>query len=150
VLKSFSLAMPLPEIPDLEKRWDYFYERSIGCVGIVKDWLTQSLRKALSESSNSLNEKHLQTYAPAISKSMRMLTEAIEGEKILLESESQLEKLRHELGLKTNSNQNIKNQDFSAGQYSSPQEQSSIKRSKRRPGERNLKRDIVGGAENAV
>lgn len=35
VLKSFSVAIPIPETPDLEKRWDYFYERSIGCVGIV-------------------------------------------------------------------------------------------------------------------
>jgi len=41
VLKSFSNAMPLRETPDLEKHWEYLYERSIGCVGIVKDWLTQ-------------------------------------------------------------------------------------------------------------
>ncbi|GAB1540692.1 ATP-binding protein [Scytonema sp. NUACC21] len=148
VLKSFSIAMPLPETPDLEKRWDYFYERSIGCVGIVKDWLTQSLRKALSESSNSLNEKHLQTYAPAISKSMRMLTEAIEGENIFLSSESQVEKLRSSLGLEINSLQNTTIQAKPGDNYSSTSSKK-IKNNKRRPGERNLNRDIVGGGENA-
>ncbi|MFB2917886.1 ATP-binding protein [Aerosakkonema funiforme] len=55
VLKSFACQMPLAEEPDLELHWEYFYERSIGCVGIVKDWLTQALRKALdAEASTGL------------------------------------------------------------------------------------------------
>jgi energy-coupling factor transporter ATP-binding protein EcfA2 len=146
VLKSFSLAMPLQETPDLEKRWEYFYERSIGCVGIVKDWLTQSLIKAISESSNCLSDKHLQNYAPTVSKSVRMLTEAIEGENILIEDESQLEKLRSSLGLQSLSNQNLtekNNQDFN---HSSADSEVKNKGRKHRPGERNPKRDIVGGA----
>ncbi len=145
VLKSFSLAMPLPETPDLEKRWDYFYERSIGCVGIVKDWLTQSLRKALSESSNSLKDKYLQTYAPSVSKSVRMLTEAIEGENILLESESQVEKLRASLGLQIHLSQNLNQSDKSDNNYSSKDSKTKTNHKKRRPGERNPKRDVVGG-----
>ena len=145
VLKSFSLAIPLPETPDLEKRWDYFYERSIGCVGIVKDWLTQSLRKALSESSNSLKDKYLQTYAPSVSKSVRMLTEAIEGENILLESESQVEKLRASLGLQIHLSQNLNQSDKSDNNYSSKDSKTKTNHKKRRPGERNPKRDVVGG-----
>lgn len=148
VLKSFSVAMPLPETPDLEKRWDYFYERSIGCVGIVKDWLTQSLRKALSESSKSLSEKHLQAYAPAVSKSIRMLTEAIEGENILLSGENQVEKLRSSLGLAVSTNQNITNQEqLSHNNLSTTEVKNNQK--KRRPGERKINRDIVGGGGNA-
>jgi len=146
VLKSFSVAIPILETPDLEKRWDYFYERSIGCVGIVKDWLTQSLRKALSESSNSLKDKYIQTYAPSVSKSVRMLTEAIEGENILLESESQVEKLRASLGLNNHSHQNLNQSDKSENNYSSNDSQTKTNRKKRRrPGERNPKRDAVGG-----
>lgn len=145
VLKSFSIAIPLPETPDLEKNWDYFYERSIGCVGIVKDWLTQSLRKALSESSNYLLDKYLQTYAPSVSKSMRMLTEAIEGENILLEGESQVEKLRSQLGLQTNYHHNFSLNDEVADNHSSADSATKIKRKKHYPGERNPKRDIVGG-----
>lgn len=149
VLKSFALAMPLRETPDLEKYWDYFYERSIGCVGIVKDWLTQSLRKALSESSESLKYKHLQTYAPAVSKSVQMLAEAIQGENILLEDDSQVKNLRSELGLKINSKPSITINDELNTNNSSTDSQTKSKKKKRRPGERNLKRDIVVGAENA-
>ena len=46
VLKSFGEKMPLDTPPELEQHWEYFYERSIGCVGILKDWLTQAYRKA--------------------------------------------------------------------------------------------------------
>ena len=145
VLKSFSVAIPIPEIPDLEKRWDYFYERSIGCVGIVKDWLTQSLRKALSESSNSLKDKYIQAYAPSVSKSVRMLTEAIEGENILLESESQVEKLRASLGLNNQYNQNSNQSDKSKNNPDCNDSKTKTNRKKRRPGERNPKRDAVGG-----
>lgn len=145
VLKSFSVAIPIPETPDLEKRWDYFYERSIGCVGIVKDWLTQSLRKALSESSNSLKDKYIQAYAPSVSKSVRMLTEAIEGENILLESESQVEKLRASLGLKNYYHQNSNQSDKSENNPDCNDSQTKTNRKKRRPGERNPKRDAVGG-----
>jgi energy-coupling factor transporter ATP-binding protein EcfA2 len=149
VLKSFSVAMPLAETPDLEKRWDYFYERSIGCVGIVKDWLTQSLRKALSESSKSLSEKHLQAYAPAVSKSVRMLAEAIEGENVLLSGENQVEKLRSSLGLTISTNQNITNQEQSSHNNLSTSAEVKNNQNKRRPGERKINRDIVGGGGNA-
>lgn len=145
VLKSFSVAIPIPETPDLEKSWDYFYERSIGCVGIVKDWLTQSLRKALSESSNSLKDKYIQAYAPSVSKSVRMLTEAIEGENILLESESQVEKLRASLGLNNQYNHNLNQSDKSENNPECNGSKTKNNRKKRRPGERNPKRDAVGG-----
>ena len=49
VLKSFGEKMTLEQTPELEIHWEYFYERSIGCVGILKDWLTQAYRKALHE-----------------------------------------------------------------------------------------------------
>lgn len=149
VLKSFALAMPLQETPDLERQWDYFYERSIGCVGIVKDWLTQSLRKALSESSKSLQDKHLQAYAPAVSKSVRMLTEAIHGENILFEEDSQVENLRSTLRLKNNYNTSLTVNDKSDQNNLSTDSEPKINRKKHRPGERTLKRDIVGGGENA-
>ncbi|MDJ0576879.1 MAG: ATP-binding protein [Xenococcaceae cyanobacterium MO_234.B1] len=46
VLKSFGEKMSLDRPTELETHWEYFYERSIGCVGILKDWLTQAYRKA--------------------------------------------------------------------------------------------------------
>lgn len=144
VLKSFACQMPLLEIPDLEQYWEYFYERSIGCVGIVKDWLTQAFRKALSEQASTLSLTQITPYAPSVSKCMQMLTEAIEGENTLLEDESELIRLRQKLGLTT-----IK---ATAGELlNSSQVNNTIsgKKRKRRPGERNPQRDEIGGAESA-
>ena len=108
-------------------------------------WLTQSLRKALSESSNSLKDKYIQAYAPSVSKSVRMLTEAIEGENILLESESQVEKLRASLGLNNQYNHNLNQSDKSKNNPDCNDSKTKTNRKKRRPGERNPKRDAVGG-----
>jgi hypothetical protein len=138
VLKSFSTAIPLLETPDLEKDWEFFYERSIGCVGIVKDWLTQALRKALSESSNTLKKSYLDSYAVSAAKCRRMLSEANQGEKTLKTDEQDLKALRQELGIKNN--QSSKNS--SKPQANNNQVKSASK--KRRPGERNPSRDIVG------
>ncbi len=43
VLYTFQQHLPFSDPPDLVSRWDYFYERSLGCVGVLKDWLTRSL-----------------------------------------------------------------------------------------------------------
>ncbi len=54
--------MTLKDTPELEIHWEYFYERSIGCVGILKDWLTQAYRQALHEEASTLSEHHWQPY----------------------------------------------------------------------------------------
>ncbi len=64
--------MALDRPPELETHWEHFYERSIGCVGILKDWLTQAYRKALDENASSLTEQHWQSYAPSVSKCLQM------------------------------------------------------------------------------
>ncbi len=43
VVWGFQLNMPLKEEPDLVSHWDYCYERSLGCVGILKNWLRNAL-----------------------------------------------------------------------------------------------------------
>jgi hypothetical protein len=78
-----------------------------------------------------------------------MLTEAIEGENILLEDENQLRKLRSSLGLQTNSHQNVTDKHQPDITHLSTDSEVKNNRKKRRPGERKPKRDIVGGGENA-
>ena len=34
---SFAQRLPFPGSPDLAADWDYLYERSVGCVGVLKD-----------------------------------------------------------------------------------------------------------------
>ncbi len=43
ILQTLGEQMPLPEPPDLIRSWEYLYERSVGCVGILKDWLVKVL-----------------------------------------------------------------------------------------------------------
>jgi hypothetical protein len=62
---SFQLNMPLPETPDLLKHSDYLYERTAGCVGILRDWLSATYTQALDEPKvTTLNLKHLEENVP--------------------------------------------------------------------------------------
>jgi rRNA-processing protein FCF1 len=81
VLKSFELAMPLQEQPDLASQWDYYYDRSVGCIGILKDWLTLALKLALDEGAEALNQAHVQKTALAVDDLLRIAKVATDGEK---------------------------------------------------------------------
>jgi hypothetical protein len=137
VLKSFSQNMIFSKTPELEKDWEYFYERSIGCVGILKDWLTQAYRKALDENASTLTIQHWQPYAPSVAKCLSMAAEAVEGEKAFQEKEGELALLRQQLGL-SGSLFSVK------GSENSPAESTSSKKRKRRPGVRSPHRDVIG------
>ena len=52
ILQTFGEQMPLPEPPDLIRYWEYLYERSIGCVGILKDWLVKGLSVAIRQAAS--------------------------------------------------------------------------------------------------
>jgi hypothetical protein len=65
---SFQLEMPFRTTPDILKYSDYLYERSLGCVGIIRNWLLQAYRSALKEDSPTLTLKHLKENAPLSAK----------------------------------------------------------------------------------
>ncbi len=65
------------------KRWEYCYVRSVGCVGILKDWLTRALASALIDHVKTLTLKMLQAHAPLFSQCEKMAVEAVEGEQML-------------------------------------------------------------------
>lgn len=48
VLANFVSQLPLDEPPDVLREWEYFYLKTAGCIGILKDWLTKCLDEALS------------------------------------------------------------------------------------------------------
>jgi len=47
VTNTFQRHLPLQKEPDLEKHYEYLLEGSVGCVGILKNWLTRALRVAV-------------------------------------------------------------------------------------------------------
>jgi hypothetical protein len=101
VLATFQIQMPLAEAPDLIGDWDYFFERSIGCVGVLKDWLTRSLALALQEGSEKLLRRHLEKRALSTAQCSQMLAEVVDGERRLIESEDARVRLRTHLGLES-------------------------------------------------
>lgn|SRR5271157_143098 len=99
VLRSLAAQIPLPEPPDLAKEWEYLYERSIGCVGVLKTWLVKTLSLVLREGRNKIELKDLESCALSVSQCEKMLSECIEGENRMNDSNDNRLRLRSRLGL---------------------------------------------------
>ncbi len=94
VLLALLKQVPLPvEIEMLMQHWVYFYERSIGCVGVLKDWLIRAVAAALYDGSEALTLEYLQDHALSLAQCERMALDATEGEQELRYAESRREPL---------------------------------------------------------
>lgn len=95
--------LPLPGESDLLSHIEYCYERSIGCVGLVKDWLTRALALAIGQGADAVSVKMLQKTAWSLDQSERMAREAVDGESGLSEREEIRDRLKQllQLGPKT-------------------------------------------------
>jgi transposase InsO family protein len=125
VISTFQRHLPLPKEPDFEKHYEYLLEGSVGCVGILKNWLTRSLRLALAESAPTLTTSHLKQGAFSASRINKIRAEAQQGERRFIEENS----LSFQLESSKGSNHHSVNK-------------SSSKRV--RVGQRSPKRDTVG------
>jgi energy-coupling factor transporter ATP-binding protein EcfA2 len=74
-LQTFERHLPLAKTPDLVKEWDYFYERCIGCIGVLKDWLTRVLVKALDNGGRTLTIEEIQRQALSVAQCTQMLAD---------------------------------------------------------------------------
>jgi len=99
VVRSFEQQLPLSQPPDLVRDWEYLYERSIGCVGVLKDWLVRALTGVFRRNATVLTIQDLQAHALSVSQCEKMLSEALEGEVSLLEGAQECNRLRTRLGL---------------------------------------------------
>ncbi len=134
IVHSFAQRLPFAEPPDLAGDWEYLYERSIGCVGVLKDWLVRGLAQVLHRRKTSLTRKDLEPHALSVSQCERMLSEAIEGELRLQESAEERGRLRVGLGL------TVSHAADSCGSKYDRLE----RRERARPGQRRPRRDRVG------
>jgi hypothetical protein len=99
VLRTFQQHLPFREPTDLVADWEYLFERSLGCIGTLKDWLTHSLSWALEKNQSTLTLSDLQEREPSVAQAGRSLEEILEGEKNLKKENGQHLKLREALGL---------------------------------------------------
>ena len=98
VVLTFQQQLPPEQSIDLLGIWDFLYERSLGCVGVLKDWMTRSL-SASYRTGGHLNRAVLERTALSIAQCEKILAEAREGENRLIESHESTSRLRTLLGL---------------------------------------------------
>jgi hypothetical protein len=142
VLWSFQRNLPLEEEPDLLHHWKYYYERTIGCVGVLKDWLTRALAQAIENGEKTLSHALLEQHALSVDRCNQMITEATAGETALTEDDNAAYRLRVRLGLEPAPAQQQERQEKEQiqGDHSPPRRSSRV-------GERKPVRDLVKNRE---
>ena len=134
VLKSFQQHLPLLEAPNLLQKWEYIYERSLGCVGIVKLWLCDALGEALANEQKTITDQCLKNHELSSAQLLQIMHETEKGEQRFQEIEEQQGQLRDALGLSEIASQ--------TGQTSTNNGKPPGK--KRKVGQRNPERDQIG------
>lgn len=93
-----ALLMQVPmnvDVKELMQHWLYFYERSIGCVGVLKDWLIRAVAAALHDGHDTLSLERLHEHTLTLAQCERMALDTTEGEQKLSYMESRREHLWH-------------------------------------------------------
>lgn len=84
VLNTFQKLLPFEEETDvLLEHWDFCYERSLGCIGILHDMLVRALYAALWANEKTLSQKYLKQCALSKAECDAMMREINEGEREL-------------------------------------------------------------------
>ncbi|GMB78767.1 MULTISPECIES: ATP-binding protein [Bacillus cereus group] len=100
IIHMLQKELPLEEEPNLLEHADFIYERTLGCIGILKDWLTRCLGDAIYNRRKTITKEMLYTYAMPVN-ALKMLIEEIEqGEDLFEENEQDRIDLLYKIGLK--------------------------------------------------
>lgn len=101
IVKALQIQLPLQTQPNLVESWEFLYERSLGCVGILKDWVSETLYDALTKKkpAATISIKDLERKARPVNQCRVMLSVILAGEKRFMESTEELNELRRDLGL---------------------------------------------------
>jgi hypothetical protein len=146
LLRTFQRFLPLIEEPNLVGHYDYFYERCLGCTGMLKTLLNKALAAALEQQERTLTPKRWEQHAETPQKLTHMLREIREGEKALEEDETHLQDLRALLGVESVSSREGPPKENSV--LLPTQSASSPNAKGKRVGQRRAKRDPVGKKAN--
>jgi len=136
VINTFQNHLPFYKETNLIELWEFLYERSIGCIGIIKEWFDECVKEALNKNMDTLSFELLQKHAPTPKKALKIAEETIAGEQKVKEHGEKIYLLRETLGLK-----NMSDKTISKGKGS--------KKSKD-VGKRNPSRDEIGIKENGA
>ena len=138
IIRQFQWHLPLEEEPDLVKETEFIYERTIGCVGILKNWLERCLAEAVHNNMKTIDRKLLEKHAFSKNKISAIALEVVNGEEEFLKVDNEaMNALNKALGLgKSGIDDN-----------STKKQGTNVKR---RVGQRNPIRDKVGMTESGA
>lgn len=139
VVNTFQNKLPFYEETNLLQYWDFLYERSIGCIGILKEWLDECVKEALNKNQSTITYEILEKNAPSPAKALTIAEETLSGEEKVKEQWESNYLLREKLGLRKN--KNIKNKES---------DEKRSKKKKNNVGQRNTTRDNIGVSENGA
>ena len=101
-VQTFEKELPFTDASDLVSNWEYLYERSLGCIGILKQWLVRAATVALDKGSRKLTTCNLESQALCIAQCEQLYAEIADGELKLEERSDAVARFRDRLGLSTN------------------------------------------------
>lgn len=90
-LLTFQEYLPVFIEYDFVQHAEYLYSGCIGCVGLLKGWLSRALAVALEDGSNILRFKHLQQAILPSAKLEKLIDEIEQGEKVFMQWNNQRE-----------------------------------------------------------
>lgn len=99
ILGMFQSRLPLPCKPSLVDQAEMIYLGTLGCVGLLKDWLSRALWRALNEGVDKLIQAHLKASAYHTSSLKKIAEEISEGESRLAEDVDCEKSIRLLLGM---------------------------------------------------
>lgn len=147
VVWGFQLQIPTVKEPDFLSNWEYLYERSLGCVGIFKNWSLNAYADAIDERASTVTLKHLEQRALSVGQCRNILKKIKEGESRYGEISGEIETLRTELDL---GKEPISRGNSGSRPSRKPQREVTKSQGRKRSvGQRNPKRDQIGVDKNA-
>ena len=130
VIATLESFLPLKEDSKLPDHSRFLYERTVGCVGVLKRWLTHALRLCLKSGSEMITLRHLLETAPTIGKALQATAEILTGEEDFTNDSQGREKLLSALQI-------IEPPEDTSGQ------QKRRSKGKNKPGKQNPRRHFV-------
>ncbi len=99
IVQTFEKELPFADASDLVCNWEFLYERSLGCIGILKQWLVRATTAALNKGSRKLTTCCLESQALCMTQCEQLYTEIADSELKLEERSDAVARFRSRLGL---------------------------------------------------
>lgn len=132
MLFSFQRSLPVKEEPNLIKNHEYIYENSIGCAGVLKNWLLRCLSEAIDNNEQTITIENLKRNTMNTKKLLTLAKEANTGEMNFVDTKQESDELKTLLGIKSSTEKTTEKR----------------RNGNATPGKRKPERDTVGLAES--